>query len=154
MSFFISVNNVAVYQRALNFFSFKTEWNNFFITRLFIEFTEVHSFFQNTRRSTCLQTTCCKTKSVQTFCKTVSSRFPYTSARSIIFTNKNTTTKEGTGCQNNRTYRNNSATLSNNASYLLTHTTLCSLSSGFPTLFTRNCSLFSRRVTVWWQRSR
>ena len=43
MSFFVCIYDMTVYKRALNLFCIKTERNNFFIARLFIEFGEVYS---------------------------------------------------------------------------------------------------------------
>ena len=153
MSLFVCINNMAVYQRTFYTLCLKTERNDFCITRLLVKLTEIYSFTKNTRRSSSLQTSGCKTKSVQTFCKTVSSRLPYTSARGIIFTNKNSSAKECTCCKNNWANRNNTSAFSNNAGNLLTHSTLCSFSASFTTLFAGNSSNVSWTVTVRWKRS-
>ena len=153
MSFFVCINNVTVYKRSFNAFSFKAEWHNFAVTGLFFQLRKVYRFTQNAGRSSCLKTSCCKTKTMKTFCKSISGRLANTAARCIIFTNKNTTAKKGSGCQNNRAHRNNSPALCNHAGYLLTHSTFCCLCAAITTEFAGNSSFFCSRVAVWRKRS-
>ena len=150
MSFFVCINNMTRHHRALNFFIFKAEWNYFFITRFKLQLVKVNCAFENAWWCSCFQTACGKTKTVQACSKSVSCWFPYSSARGVVFTNKNSATKEGSCSKDNRAYRNYSSAFCDYSCYLLTHSgagCFCGvirviyITSAVAAFFTGDCSL-------------
>ena len=155
MSFFVCINNMAGHHRALNCFIFKAERNYFFVAGLKFKLVKIYCALEDSRWSSCFKSACCKTKTVQACSKSVGCRFPYSSARGVVFTDKYAATKEGSCGKDNRTYRDNAATFCYNAGYLLAHSGAGSfaciirgiyIASAVAAFFAWDCSLVCGRV--------
>jgi len=138
---FIRIHEVARHHRSVNFFIIKAEWNHLIIARLQVHGRKVNGVTENARRSSRLQASGGKAKTIQTLRQTKCAAFTNTTARCIILANKNPPAQERARGKHNRAHRYHTTALRHHANHFLPHAALCSVRCIF---VRRRSALFTR----------
>src|SRR5574344_869990 len=94
MRLFICVHEVARHHRSVNLFIIKAEWNHFIIARLQVHGRKVNGVTEDARRSSRLQASGGKAKTIQTLRQPKCAAFTNATARCIKLANKNPPAQE------------------------------------------------------------